>query len=108
MQATPLVTLIDRQPTTVAYLRYAGPPGEPISQFWQTVYHPWASTHGLLEQPRYGISHEDPGIAMPQKLRYDACVEVPAGFIPTGAAQITTLPGGRYVAYRFTGTGAEF
>jgi AraC family transcriptional regulator len=108
MPTTPQVTLIDRQPTTVAYLRYEGPPGEPISQFWQTVYYPWAATHGLLEQPRYGISHDDPGIATSHKLRYDACVEVPVDFKPSGNALMTTLPGGRYAAYRFKGTGAEF
>ncbi len=102
------VTLIERAPTTVAYLRYTGPYGEPISKFWQTVYYPWAVTHGLLEQPRYGISHDDPGIVQPDKLRYDACVEVPANFVPSGGAQLTTLPGGRYAAYRFKGTGAEF
>ncbi len=108
VQTKPQVTLIERQPTTVAYLRYVGPPGEPISQFWQTVYYPWAATHGLLEQPRYGISHDDPGIATPAKLRYDACVEVPTGFAPSGKALVTTIPGGRYAAYRFKGTGAEF
>lgn len=107
-QVTLPVTLIDRQPTTVAYLRYVGPPGEPISQFWQTVYYPWAATHGLLEQPRYGISHDDPGIVTPAKLRYDACVEVPAGFAPSGKALVTTIPGGRYAAYRFKGASAEF
>ena len=102
------VTLIERQPTTVAYLRYVGPPGEAIAQFWQTVYYPWAATHQLLDKPRYGISHDDPGIVQPAKLRYDTCVEVPAGFVPSGGALLTTLPGGRYASGRFKGTGAQF
>lgn len=102
------VTLIERQPANVAYLRYVGPPGEAVAQFWQTVYYPWAATHQLLDKPRYGISHDDPSIVQPAKLRYDACVEVPAGFVPWGDALLTTLPGGRYAAGRFKGTGAQF
>ena len=35
------VKLIDRQPATIAYLRYVGPYGQGISEFWRT-----ATTHG--------------------------------------------------------------
>ena len=90
------VRLIDRTPTTAAYLRHTGAYGEPLSR--ETS--PWLATHGLLDQPRYGISHDDPSITSPEKCRYDASVEVPPRFAPSGKAFKTTLPGGRYAVLR--------
>lgn len=40
---------------------------------------------------------------MPDKCRYDAGVEVPAGFVPRGPDNIVTLPGGRYAAMHYEG-----
>ena len=59
------VKLIERQPVTVAYLRYIGPYGESIGRFWQNVYYPWALANNLLDHPRYGISHDDPSSTAP-------------------------------------------
>jgi len=98
------VRLIDRQPVTVAYLRYIGPYGAPISTFWQKVYYPWAAANNLLDKARYGISHDDPGVTVAEQCRYDAGVEVDPNFIVPGEAFKTTLPGGRYAATRFKGT----
>jgi len=95
------VTLIDREPTHVAYLRHIGPYGAPIGAFWRDVVAPWMQTNGLFGRPRYGISHDDPGIAAPEKSRYDACVEVAADFSGTGDYHTTTVPGGRYASARF-------
>lgn len=106
------VSLVDRAPTLVAYLRHTGPYGEPISQFWQNTYYPWAAANGLLAHARYGISHDDPGIAAPEKCRYDACVEIDPGFTPvqlgtSGPALTTTIPGGRYASLAFRGPVAQ-
>jgi AraC family transcriptional regulator len=98
------VTLVDRQPTTVAYLRHVGPYGKPISDFWMTEVDPWMETNGLYGRPRYGISHDDPGITAPEKLRYDAAVEVPANFAGAGEHQLTVIPGGKYAVGKFKGT----
>ena len=98
------VQLIDRKPTLVAYLRHVGFYGEPISQFWRQTVYPWLAANGLLGRPRYGISHDDPGITAPDKCRYDACVEIPPEFIASGKALKTTIPGGRYASLRFKGT----
>jgi AraC family transcriptional regulator len=38
------VKLIDRKPTTVAYLRHVGPYGPDLSRFWQETVHPWMET----------------------------------------------------------------
>lgn len=101
------VKLIDRPATTVAYMRHTGPYGEPISRFWQQTVYPWLLTNGLLDRARYGIGHDIPGITAPEQCRYDACVEVEPAFIPTGNAFKTTIPGGRYAALRYKGTGAD-
>ena len=105
---TPMqVTLIERDPTRVAYMRHIGPYGEPVSRFWQQQVAPWMATDGLMGRARYGISHDDPSVTDPSQCRYDACVEVDDGFVPSGSALTTTLPGGRYGVMHFKGTGAE-
>jgi AraC family transcriptional regulator len=99
------VTLIDRQPATVAYLRHLGPYGEPIGRFWQETYVPWAVMNKLgADHARYGISHDDPSITAPEQCRYDACAEVSADFMAVGSALTTTIPGGKYAALKFKGT----
>lgn len=101
------VTLVSRQPVHVAYMRYVGPYGKPVSDFWQTVVYPWLVANNLLGHDRYGISHDDPGIAASDTCRYDACVEVPRDFAGTGKYQTTEIPGGRYAVTRFTGTAED-
>jgi AraC family transcriptional regulator len=101
------VTIVDRQPTTVAYLRYVGPYGKPVSDFWMTKVDPWMETNGLYGKPRYGISHDDPDITAPEKLRYDAAVEVPKNFVGAGDHQMTVIPGGKYAVGKFKGTDKE-
>jgi AraC family transcriptional regulator len=103
-EASMKVELIDRQPTTVAYLRHVGPYGAPLMTFWQETVYPWMATSGLLQQPRYGISHDDPTITAPQQCRYDAACEVPPALKTLGNALKTTIPGGKYAALSFKGT----
>jgi AraC family transcriptional regulator len=101
------VTLIDRQPAHVAYLRHVGPYGEPISLFWQTVVYPWMVTNHLLAARRYGVSYDDPQITAPEKCRYDACAEVAPGFHGSGDYHEMDIPGGRYAVTRFDGTARD-
>jgi len=103
-EASMKVELIDRQPTTVDYLRHVGPYGAPLMAFWQETVYPWMVTNGLLQQPRYGISHDDPTITAPQQCRYDAACEVPPASTTLGNALKTTIPGGKYAALSFKGT----
>jgi AraC family transcriptional regulator len=98
------VSIADRKPIDVAYLRYVGSYGKPLSDFWMTKVAPWMETNGLYGQPRYGISHDDPGITAPEKLRYDAAVEVPEDFVGAGDHQRTVIPGGKYAVGKFKGT----
>ena len=98
------VTVIERPPVRMAYLRYVGPYGEGVADFWQQKFHPFACQHGLLGRPTYGISHDDPNITAPEKCRYDVCVEVDDAFTARGDAHIGTIAGGRYASLPFKGT----
>ena len=101
------VQVIQRPEVKIAYLRYIGPYGQPISEFWGNVVRPWMETNNLFGKPRYGISHDDPGITSADKCRYDACVEVPADFVASGPSFTATIPGGSYAITRYRGTGRD-
>ena len=99
------VKLIDRQPATIAYLRHLGPYGEPISEFWQNTYKPWAIINKLGgDHARYGISYDDPSITVADQCRYDACAEVAPDFVAIGGVLKATIPGGKYATLSFKGT----
>src|ERR1700737_3216267 len=46
------VTIVERQPTPVAYLRHVGPYGKPVWDFWITKFALWMETNGMFGQPR--------------------------------------------------------
>jgi AraC family transcriptional regulator len=100
------VTIIERAPVQVAYLRHVGPYGDAVAAFWQRQFQPYMARHGLLERPIYGISHDDPHITEPAKCRYDACVEVDAQHVAGHGALLTQIPAGRYASLPFRGTPA--
>jgi AraC family transcriptional regulator len=100
------IAISERPPTRVAYLRYTGPYGQPLLRFWRATVAPWLADHGLVDCPRYGVSLDNPRDTAPDRCRYDACVELPAGLrLPD--AEEATIPGGRYAIATFKGTGAE-
>jgi AraC family transcriptional regulator len=98
------VEIVERKPTNIVCLRYVGPYGEPISAFWQQTVYPWMAASGLLQQPRYGVSYDDPNVVDPAQCRYDAGCEAPATLTALGNAQKTTIQGGKYAAFSFKGT----
>ena len=101
---TPMnVKLINRPAVRVAYLRYTGAYGPGINRFWQEKAYPWLLATQMLGRARYGISWDDPDVTAPERCRYDACVEVDADFSPTGEAQCTEIPGGRYAVLHYQG-----
>lgn len=101
------VDIIEMPPARVAYLRQIGPYGATINTFWNEKFWPWAKANGLDGRACYGLSHDDPSITPPEKCRYDACIEVPNGFVPGGSCNVATMPGGRYAALSFKGTANE-
>jgi AraC family transcriptional regulator len=94
MQAeTPMkIEIVEREPTPIAYLRHVGPYGEPIGIFWQAQVYPWMVTNGLIGQPRYGISQDDPRVTAQEQCRYDAGCELPDNVLVGGNAHRTTIP----------------
>ena len=110
MQAeTPMkVEIVERKTTPIAYLRHVGPYGEPIGIFWQAQVYPWMATNGLIGQPRYGISHDDPTVTAQEHCRYDAGCELLDNALVGGNAHRTTIPGGKYAALSFKGVVADF
>jgi AraC family transcriptional regulator len=101
------VRLIDRDPVHVAYLRHTGPYGPQIGQFWMRTVAPWMATNNLMGRERFGISLDDAMVTKPAQCRYDACVQSAEGEVLSGNPQRKVIPGGRYAALAFDGTGAE-
>jgi AraC family transcriptional regulator len=101
------VVLIDREPVSVAYLRHTGAYGPGIGKFWWETVAPWMGTNGLLGRDRFGIGLDDPGVTRPERCRYDACVASPESEVLSGQPHRKVIPGGRYAALGFEGTGPE-
>ena len=91
----------------VAYLRYKGPFGAGIGEFWKEVFTPWQKAYGLTDRVTYGVAQDDPSTTPANECRYDACVEVSADYEAKPPAQIATIPAGRYAVAQFKGTGDE-
>lgn len=80
----------------------------PIQRFWMERVVPWMMSNDLGGRSRYGISHDDPGIAAPKSLRYDAAVTANISGPPLrGGGFHSSLPGGRYAVMPFRGTNSE-
>jgi AraC family transcriptional regulator len=101
------VKIIDRPPVHVAYLRHLGVYGPAIGLFWMNTVAPWMATNNLYGRDRFGISLDDPSVTKPAQCRYDACVESPEGETLSGDPGRKVIPGGKYAALPFAGTGAE-
>ena len=91
----------------VAYLRYKGPFGAAIGEFWKEVFTPWQKAYGLVDKVTYGVAQDDPSTTPASECRYDACAEVPPGYPIQPPAKEAHIPGGRYAVARFKGTGAD-
>ncbi|AXA89792.1 GyrI-like domain-containing protein [Massilia sp. YMA4] len=97
------VSIVERNPVHVAYLRKTGPYGPELGRFWGEVVYPWMATNNLLGLPRYGICLDDPTVTAPEQCRYDAAVEVPPERLLSGNPMRTVVPGGQYAVHRFRG-----
>jgi AraC family transcriptional regulator len=100
------IDIVERAPARVACLRYTGPVGEPLGRFWRGTVSPWLAERDLMDCPRYGVAIDDPVNTPPERCRYDACVELPAGLALDDVPE-STIAGGRYAVTRFDGTAAQ-
>jgi AraC family transcriptional regulator len=68
---------------------------------------PWMATNNLFGRDRFGIGLDDPMVTQPSKCRYDACVASSEGEMLTGNPHRKVIPGGKYAAMAFEGTGDD-
>lgn len=91
----------------LAGLRYKGPFGPAIGEFWREVFTPWQKSRNLLERPTYGVALDNPDTTPPGETRYDAAVEVAADYPVTAPAVASSIAAGRYAVAAFEGTAQQ-
>ena len=80
----------------VAFMRHVGPYTQ-VGETWNRLCG-WAGPRGILgpHSKMLGLSHDDPDVTPPDKLRYDACVTVGANVEAEGEIGIQEIPDGEY------------
>jgi AraC family transcriptional regulator len=106
-ELTMKVSIVDREPVHVAYLRHTGPYGAEVGEFWMKTVAPWMGTNNLMGRERFGIALDDPIVTRPVQCRYDACVASPDGEVLSGNPNRKVIPGGKYACMAYEGTGAD-
>ena len=97
MEKSPMdVQVKTLQPMRVAFLRHVGP-YEEVGETWEQLCG-WAARNGLLgaETRFFGLSHDDPEVTPPEKIRYDACITVGEDVAGEGGIGVQTIEGGRF------------
>lgn len=97
------VRVIEIGPARVACLRYTGPFGPALGEFWRNVVGPWLQANGLQGRVTYGVTLDDPQHTPPERCRYDACVEIGHDDAAPPPAALGTIAGGRYAVAEFQG-----
>jgi AraC family transcriptional regulator len=90
------VQIKNLQPMRVAFMRHVGPYSN-VGETWNKVM-PLLGKDGWIagDSMFIGICHDDPEVAPPDKIRYDACVTVDDTFTATGEIGVQVISGGRY------------
>ena len=97
-------------PKQVIYVSSIGPyDGKGTENAWKKVCN-FAGRKGLFGKSNefIGISHDDPKVTDPKKLRYDACVTIKGDVKPEGEVGVRTIQGGRYAVFLHEGPYTEF
>ncbi len=83
-------------PTRVAFLRHVGPYAH-VGKAWERICS-WAGRKGLLGPSCVvlGLSHDDPDVTAPDRLRYDAAIVVGPEVQGEGEIWVQEIPGGEY------------
>jgi len=91
------------KPRRVAFARHIGPYNQ-CEAAWGKLC-AWAGRKGLLGPGAVmlGISHDDPEVTPPEKLRYDACVTIGNDVKPEGEIGVQVIPGGEYAVVTHLG-----
>jgi AraC family transcriptional regulator len=87
-----------------AYIRRIGPYAEASCQAWEALSR-WAGPRNLFGPGHicFSLSYDDPAVTPPEKLRYDACIEVDAETPIEEPAGEVRLPARRVAKARYCG-----
>lgn len=94
---TPMEASIKRlDEIRVVFMRHTGPYNQ-VGPTWMKLMG-WAGPRGLLgpNMKCLGLSHDDPEVTPPDRLRYDACLVVGPGVEAAGDVGVQTIAGGDY------------
>ena len=90
---------------TVAYVRHVGPYAGDSTLFRRLFaqIRNWVATQGLLtaDTQFLTVSHDDPEVTDPEKLRISVCATVPADTQAAGDIGVMTVPGGKFAVGAF-------
>ncbi len=91
-------------PISVAYLRHTGPYLAVGVHLFDTLI-TWAESRGLYHGDNLliGIGHDSPATTPADRLRFDACLEVPAGAQAEGDIGTQVIPPGYYAVTTYIG-----
>lgn len=96
---------IEKRPRTrVAFVRNVGP-YEGSRQAWETLVS-WVRKRGIFgpSTQMFGLSHDDPDVTDPARVRYDACIAVTDDVEAEGEIGIQELPGGEFAVTMHEGS----
>lgn len=102
--------LVYLRPSRLTYVRHLGPYETTISSAWKEMMG-WLSSNGHHSSMGrgYGLLRDCPKNVAPEKLRFDACVELDPLFEERAIRELgaQTLPGGSYLRVRNVGSYAS-
>jgi AraC family transcriptional regulator len=91
------------KPMRVAFMRHVGPYDE-VGKVWDQLLTVMGKDGYLGGNPMMlGICHDDPEVTPQAMIRYDACLAVDDGFVPTGEIGVQTVAGGDYAVTTHAG-----
>lgn len=103
-ETPPVEVRIEKLPAMrIAYVRHTGPYDQ-CGTAWEKLMR-WAGPRGLLGpgMTMLGISHDDPDVTPPEKLRYDAALVVPEGTAAEGEVGVRDIEAGEYAVVTHMG-----
>jgi AraC family transcriptional regulator len=90
------VTVEEREPLRVAFMRHVGPYSK-VGAVWERLL-PELGKEGLIGGGSMfiGVCLDDPDVTPAGRIRYDACVSVGADYLPNGEIGVQIIAGGIY------------
>lgn len=94
------------RPVQIGYVRAFGAYNVAVPEAWRQL-DAWfkAREFDISRVTRYGLAYDDPQIVETEKLRYDACVEVPPHLFGEAGEELRLgkLPAGAFARKRYVG-----